>query len=67
MFIDNAIKYRWGNCVEGFSMPVRISLDGKNFQFIFPTTQWQTFKISTTSSKDFRVDRNFYIIINETK
>src|SRR5262249_28217738 len=66
-FKDNVFEYRWENCVEGFAMPVRVSMDGKNFQLIFPTTQWKSFKISATSPKDFRVDRNFYITYSENK
>lgn len=64
---DTVLKYRWENCVEGFSMPLRITLDGKNFQFIYPTNQWQNLKNPGTSSKDFQVDRNYFIIMNEAK
>jgi aminopeptidase N len=64
-FKHDALEYRWENCVEGFSMPVKISLDGKNFQFIFPTKQWQSLKISTSHQKMLLVDRNFYITTRE--
>ena len=66
-FQDSILKYRWENCIKDFSMPVRITFDGKNYQFIFPSTQWQTSKVSTTSSKGFYVDRNFYITVSENK
>jgi len=66
-FQDSIFQYRWENCIKDFSMPVRITFDGKNYQYIFPSTQWQTFKVSTTSSKGFHVDRNFYITVSENK
>ena len=66
-FQENMFKYRWENCVNDFSMPVRITLDGENYQLIFPTTQWQNFKASSTNSNTFKVDRNFYITVSENK
>ena len=66
-FQNGIFQYRWENCIKDFSMPVRITYDGKNYQFIFPSTQWQTSKVSTTSSKGFHVDRNFYITVSENK
>ena len=66
-FEDNTFKYRWQNCVDDFSMPVKITLDGKYFQFIFPTKQWQSLKKPASDSNTFRVDRNFYITTNEIK
>jgi aminopeptidase N len=64
---DNVFQYRWENCIKDFSMPVKITFDGKNYQLISPSTEWQSFKVSTTSSKSFHVDRNFYITVNENK
>jgi aminopeptidase N len=66
-FQDSIFRYRWENCIKDFSMPVRITFDGENYQFIFPSTQWQTSKVSTASSKGFHVDRNFYITVSENK
>ena len=66
-FQDNMFKYRWENCTNDFSMPVKITLDGKNYQFIFPRPDWQNFKVSPASSKSFKVDRNFYITVGEIK
>lgn len=66
-FHDSIFKYRWQNCIKDFSMPVRITFDGKKYEFIFPSTQWQTSKVSTTSSKNFHVERNFYITVSENK
>lgn len=66
-FKDSIFRYRWENCIKDFSMPVKITFDGKNFQFIFPSTQWQVSKVSPTSLEVFHVDRNFYITVSENK
>jgi aminopeptidase N len=66
-FQNGIFKYRWENCIEDFSMPVKISFDGKSNEFIFPSTQWQTNKVSTNNTKYFQVDRNFYITVSENK
>jgi aminopeptidase N len=55
------LHYRWTNCVEGFDMPLRISLDGKTFQSVYPKTQWLTLAVPGDSLKTIVVDKNFYI------
>ncbi|MEJ0101108.1 MAG: M1 family metallopeptidase [Bacteroidota bacterium] len=60
---DTVFQYRWSNCVPGFDMPVKISLDSKKDFFIYPTTQWQELPVSGSTSKNLVVDRNFYIKI----
>ncbi len=49
------VSYRWENVVEGFNMPVKVSIDGKE-QFVFPTTEWKK-----TKGDKLSIDRNFYI------
>ncbi len=66
-FHDSVFRYRWENCIKNFSMSVRITLDGKNFQLLSPSTEWQTSKVAITSPIDFHVDRNFYITVSENK
>ena len=38
------ISYRWGNCVKGFNMPVKVYVGGLPAQWIYPTDEWQTMK-----------------------
>lgn len=53
--------YRWNNCVDSFSMPVKLSTDGKKFQLVYPTTQWQRFNKPVNDLTKFSLDRNFYV------
>ena len=41
------ISYRWGNCVRGFNMPVKVYVGGLAGQWIYPTDEWQTMKAGT--------------------
>jgi len=41
------ISYRWGNCVKGFNMPVKVYVGGLPAQWITPTDEWQTMKAGT--------------------
>jgi aminopeptidase N len=62
----DGLQYRWNNCLNDFTMPVRISLDSKVYNLIYPTTQWQKLTVSTMKQIKFTVDKNFYIEAKET-
>lgn len=51
------ISYRYVDIVEGFDMPVKISVDGSE-KWLFPTAEWKTEELKGTQV-DF--DKNFYI------
>ena len=53
------VSYEWANVVEGFNMPVRVNINGKEI-LLKPTEETQTFN-SDSEIKTFEVDRNFYI------
>ncbi len=58
----NQITYRWTNIIEKFDMPVKIS--GSKV-WLFPKVEWKTEKLKNGLEKDFGIDRNFYININQ--
>lgn len=58
------IAYRWANAIDGFDLPVRVSLDStsKKQKLLFPTTEWKFIKQPKNFDiKQFKADRNFYI------
>ncbi|MGN6602095.1 MAG: M1 family metallopeptidase [Ginsengibacter sp.] len=58
------IFYRWGNCVEGFNMPVKVYDQSGQLIFIHPTTEYQK---APSNVNDIKVDKNFYVLTrNET-
>mgnify|MGYP003524696889 FL=1 len=58
-FEGNTLRYRWTQAVNGFDMPVRITLGNQPSKLIFPTTQWKTLKVK--GDKTLSVDRNYYV------
>ena len=62
---DDVLRYRWRADVEGFDLPIRVTLDGDAYQWIEPTTgSWKTL---ATEDDDFAVDPNFYVDVVEVK
>ena len=53
------LTYKWANVVEGFAMPLRVNVNGKEI-LIEPTEEIQTFTFAD-DIKEFNIDRNFYI------
>ncbi|MFT2011364.1 M1 family metallopeptidase [Pontibacter sp. 13R65] len=55
----NKLQYRWTNTVDGFNMPVKVFVAGKE-QWLQPTNNWQELKGLKKGAK-IVVDPNFYI------
>ena len=62
-FNNGKLRYRYSNIVEGFDMPVQVSIASKD-KWIFPTNEWKT---EDTDGTEFEVDRDFYIETKEVK
>ncbi|MDO1450948.1 M1 family metallopeptidase [Rhodocytophaga aerolata] len=58
--MDNKLYYRWGSCVEGFAIPVRVWLN-KREQWLEPTKAWQSLT-DLPANTSMEVDPNFYVI-----
>ncbi|MFV8369760.1 M1 family metallopeptidase [Flavobacterium sp. LB2R40] len=58
-FKDNQVGYRWTNCVTGFNMPVKVTLNGKE-ELLQPETEWKNTPSNTENLK-LQVDKNFYV------
>ncbi|MCU0446290.1 MAG: M1 family metallopeptidase [Microscillaceae bacterium] len=64
LITGDKIQYHWTNCVKGFDMPIKVLVNGKA-QFIYPNENYKTLKIK--GLKEFKVDENFYVLVNELK
>ncbi|MDD2674275.1 MAG: M1 family metallopeptidase [Flavobacterium sp.] len=58
-FKDNQFGYRWTNCVAGFNMLVKVTLNGKE-ELLQPKTEWKNVPANTENSK-LEIDKNFYV------
>ncbi|MGD8780039.1 MAG: M1 family metallopeptidase [Ignavibacteria bacterium] len=56
---DGKLRYRWVNCIENFSMPVKIYINEET-NWLKPTNQWDELKLPE-SFESFSIDPNFYI------
>jgi len=61
---SSELKFRYTNIVDGFSMPIRIFLNGKE-TWIFPNAEWQVHQ-SLKDSVKVKFDPNFYIDYKES-
>ena len=47
--------------MKDFKMPIKVTTSKNHFEFIHPTTKWQTMKLVKFDPKDFKVDEDeFY-------
>jgi aminopeptidase N len=56
---NGMLIYRWANCLEAFSVPVEIYINGTKTR-LKPTTEFQALKLNSTSA-DIKVDPNYYV------
>jgi aminopeptidase N len=59
----NKLVYRWENVVEGFDMPVKVTLKPGVFSLIFPSRKWKEIAVNGVTGATFKADPNFYISI----
>ena len=54
---NGALKFRWTEIVNGFDMPIQVTIDNKE-QWLFPKNKWQSIPIKNST---FKIDEDFYI------
>ena len=64
-FKDNKLEYRWTNCVSGFNVPLKVTLNGKE-QWLKPIAEWTNLPKLDKKIK-LEVDKNFYINVVKRK
>lgn len=56
---NKQLLYRWTNTMQGFNMPLKITLNGKD-ELLQPENQWKTIPLSNNELK-LVIDPNFYV------
>jgi aminopeptidase N len=60
------VSYKWKADVPGFRMPIRVTKTENNYDFITPTSSWQTMTLPKMTADDFEVDEmRFYVKVEE--
>ena len=58
----DTLWYRWRADVEGFDMPVKVTVSRGSSAWIYPETgNWTALPVDLGDPRDFRVDENFYV------
>ena len=55
----NKLEYKWNNAVEGFNMPIKVTINGKA-KTLKPSFFWKTATLSKENSS-LKVDVNYYV------
>ncbi len=58
-FNKGMLTYRWTNCINGFSIPLKLWINGKE-TWVTPTQSWQSLPDMPKGST-LKIDRNFYV------
>jgi aminopeptidase N len=56
---NNEMQYRWGNAIDDFDMPIKVTIAGKT-HWLSPSSQWEKMTLEVKNSK-VKVDANFYV------
>lgn len=57
--VNNHLKYRWNNCVDGFNMPLKVKVDDK-IKWLLPTKSWKQLEGEKVTKIEANI--NFYIV-----
>ena len=60
-FADGGLRYRWGNTVRGFNMPLKIYLDGQETWLEFGNRGWSF--LEDVKPGELVVDKDFYVAV----
>jgi aminopeptidase N len=62
------VSYKWTADVKDFRMPLKVTKTKGKYEFIYPTTSWQTMALPNMEFDDFEVDENnFYVNVEEVE
>jgi aminopeptidase N len=61
--INKTLFYRWTDCVTGFDIPVKVTLNGKE-KWLKPKTEWTNFPKKSKKMK-LEVDKDFYVNVSK--
>ena len=60
---EGTLKYRWGNTIDGFNMPIEVTIDDVK-QLIYPENTWK----ETTIKEEFiKIDRDYYVFSKDLR
>ena len=65
---NGTLTYKWSNCVPGFNMPVKVLVAKDRYEWVTASdTETKTITVDLEKEDDFKVDRNFYVLLEKMK
>lgn len=62
-----SLLYKWSADVADFNMPVKVTTANEKYEFIYPTTEFQTIELNLSDAKNFKVaEELFYINVKHS-
>ncbi len=55
-------RYRWQADVPDFRMPVKVTTAPGRYEFVTPTSRWQTVKLHGMAPEDFKVAQDLFYV-----
>lgn len=59
---DLDLQYCWKADVNGFNMPIKVTTTKNGFDFIYPESEWKTTRLKGMKQKDFKVDKDGFLV-----
>lgn len=59
--LDGSLRYRWGNCVDGFHMKLKVNINGED-RWIEPGQEWHDLN-TEEAIRELEVDSDFYVAV----
>lgn len=64
----DSLTYRWADVVPGFAMAVKATVaSDSTYDWLHPTTAWQTTAVHLSGPASFRVNDNFYVKVRPVR
>lgn len=57
---DSVLNYRWGNTVEGFNLPIEVSINGEKM-VLEALSGWKQMKLPEAEDYSLQVNPNYYV------
>jgi len=55
-------RYKWNTDVQDFHMPIKVTTSPNKYEFITPTTQWQTIELKGMNPEDLKVAEDLFYV-----
>ena len=59
------VQFAWDTKVDGFRMPVKVTVAKDKYQMIFPDKQWKTMLLEDIKMDEFKIAEHLYLIKTE--